>query len=109
MGIRLNHSHDLNQAAQPQRTNMQLTTDMPYSPKTISNLGMNVSREADKAFMQELKRTDRKRYDQLDRAIRIAAIRIGADPVQIVRERFEQRRAAKAASQRSRRLQNHLV
>lgn len=36
---------------------------------------MNVTKEADAAFMRELKRTDRPRYDRLEKAIRTAAHR----------------------------------
>lgn len=37
---------------------------------------MNVSQEADKAFMEELQRTDRPRYDRLIRAMEKEAYRV---------------------------------
>jgi len=55
---------------------MQFSTDLPYGSKAIAEhlasgakLKMNVSKEADAAFMAELKRTDPKRYARIERTI----------------------------------------
>ena len=51
---------------------MQFSTNLPYGSKAIAahlasgeKLKMNVSTEADKAFIKELRRTDPKRYERL--------------------------------------------
>lgn len=64
-------------------THMQFSTNLPYGEKQIrehiesgANLPMNVSREADQAFMAELRRTDPKRYARLEKAIQTDLIRL---------------------------------
>ncbi|MGA2430166.1 MAG: hypothetical protein ABSH13_16820 [Candidatus Acidiferrum sp.] len=56
-----------------------LSTDVPYRLKAIrahltsgASLPMNVSREADAAFMQELKRMDPKRHARLIKNLQLA-------------------------------------
>jgi hypothetical protein len=60
---------------------MQLTTNLPYGEKEVRKhlesgvvVTMNVPKEADYAFMQELKRTDPKRYARLEKSTRVAAL-----------------------------------
>jgi hypothetical protein len=55
---------------------MQLSTNLPYGEKRIrqhlesgASLSMNVSREADREFMAELRRTDPRRHARLEKAI----------------------------------------
>lgn len=55
---------------------MQLSTDLPYWEKRIrkhlesgGSLPMNVSRQADREFITELRRTDPKRYARLEKVI----------------------------------------
>ena len=62
---------------------MQLSTNLPYGSKEVHkhlesgvNLPMNVSREANQAFMTELRRTDPKRYARLEKAIQTDLIRL---------------------------------
>ena len=52
---------------------MQFSTDLPHGPKAIAeylasgqSLRMNVSREADRAFRFDLKKSDPKRWAKLD-------------------------------------------
>ena len=61
---------------------MQFSTDLPYGEKEVQKhleskqtLPMNVSKSADQTFMSELKRTDPRRYDRLEKAIRVSALR----------------------------------
>lgn len=61
---------------------MQLSTNLPYAPKAIREhlasgevLSMNVSREADCAFLTELERIDPNRYGRLAKAIMSDALR----------------------------------
>lgn len=63
---------------------MQFSTDLPYGSKAIhqhidsgAKLSMNVSSEADAAFMRELQREDSQRYERLVKNIQTAAIRSG--------------------------------
>lgn len=60
---------------------MQLSTDLPSELKAIkkyfanrgeTNLPMNVSKEADAAFVSELRRTDLARYARLRKTLDIA-------------------------------------
>ena len=62
---------------------MQLSTNLPYGNKEVrkhlesgSNLPTNVAREADQAFMAELRRTDPKRYARLEKTIQTDLIRL---------------------------------
>lgn len=64
---------------------MQLSTDLPYGSKAVreninsgASLIMNVSPEADAAFMSELKRTDSERYNRLAKNMQVGAIRHAA-------------------------------
>jgi len=61
---------------------MQLSTNLPYGEKRIrkhlesgASLPVNVSREADREFMAELRRTDPRRYGRLEKAIQTDLIR----------------------------------
>jgi hypothetical protein len=56
---------------------MKLSTNLPCGLKVrehLGTLGMNVSPEADKAFVQEMKRTDPKRYVRLTKAMQVAGL-----------------------------------
>jgi len=62
---------------------MQLSTNLPYGGKRIrqhlesgASLPVNVSREADRAFMAELQRTDPGRYARLEKAIQTDLIHL---------------------------------
>jgi hypothetical protein len=64
---------------------MQLSTNLPYGIKAIREhldrgveLKMNVSEQADRAFMAELRRTDLHRFNALEKAIRTEVIRLQA-------------------------------
>lgn len=53
---------------------MQLSADVPHGPKAIAEYlasgqtqGMNVPKEADRAFLSELKKSDPKRWAALDK------------------------------------------
>jgi len=61
---------------------MQLSTNLPYGSAAVqqhinsgAKLQMNVSAEADAAFMRELQRDDSQRYDRLIKNLQTAAIR----------------------------------
>jgi hypothetical protein len=62
---------------------MQLSTDLPYGEKRVrkhlesgASLPMNVSRQADREFMADLRRTDPRRYARLEKAIQTDLIRL---------------------------------
>lgn len=62
---------------------MQFSTNLPYGGKGVrkhlesgASLPMNVSRDAEQAFMAELRRTDPKRYARLEKAIQTDLIRL---------------------------------
>jgi hypothetical protein len=63
---------------------MQFSTDLPCGSAAVqqhidsgAKLPMNVTPEADAAFMRELQREDSQRYDRLMKNIQTAAIRSG--------------------------------
>lgn len=65
---------------------MQFSTDLPYGSKAIqqhidscAKLSMNVTPEADAAFIRELEREDSQRYDRLVKNIQTTAIRSNRD------------------------------
>jgi hypothetical protein len=67
-----------------EKLNMQLSTDLTYGLRAVqqhiasgAKLPMNVSAEADAAFMRELQREDSQGYDRLMKNIQTAAIRSG--------------------------------
>ena len=62
---------------------MLLSTNLPYKKNGVRKhlesgaiLPMNVSREADQAFMTELRRTDATRYARLEKAIQTDLIHL---------------------------------
>lgn len=62
---------------------MQLSTNLPNGEKGVrkhlesgASLPINVSLEADQAFMAELRRTDPKRYARLEKVIQTDLIRL---------------------------------
>jgi hypothetical protein len=62
---------------------MRLSTNLPYGENRIrqhfesgASLPMNVSRQADREFMAELRRTDPRRYARLEKAIQTDLIRL---------------------------------
>jgi len=65
---------------------MQFSTDLPYASKAVqqhidsgAKLQMNVSAEADAAFMRELQREDSQRYDRLMKTLQTATLRSSRD------------------------------
>jgi hypothetical protein len=60
---------------------------MIYSTERIPK--RNVSKEADSAFMVELKRTDRPRYESLIRNIQIGAAKLQRQVIEITRRQCE--------------------
>jgi hypothetical protein len=63
---------------------MQLSTNLPYGLRAVqqhiasgAKLSMNVSPEADAAFVRELQREDSQRYERLVKNIQTAAVRSG--------------------------------
>jgi len=79
---------------------MQLSTDLTYGLRAVqqhiasgAKLPMNVSAEADAAFMRELQREDSQGYDRLMKNIQTAAIRsVEASSTVAIRPRRCERR-----------------
>jgi hypothetical protein len=102
---------------------MQVSTDLPSGSRAIKEylegrgetyLSVNVSKEPDKAFMSELRRTDPKRYAELvrnmSRAAYAEARRAGVIPIRPLQKRkygtCEERQAARRAKDRERKANN---
>jgi hypothetical protein len=82
VGCLFAEAHGSSRTPPKRETTMQLSTDLPYGSKAIrehidsgAKFSMNVSPEADAAFMRELQREDSQRYDRLMKNIQTAAIR----------------------------------